>query len=84
MQTKTRYTYKQHAMAHYGNGTVVVPDQVADDQRAYDGIAFPAVRHTALRGVRDPRAGTKVRVRLRGDLYGLHTTGTGDMRVVAA
>lgn len=79
-----RYTYIQQAVAHYGDGLVIVPDQVADDQRAYDGLAFPALRHTARPGLRDPRAGSKLRARLRGDLYGLHTTGTGDMRVVSA
>ena len=79
-----RYTYTRNAVAHYGDGSVIVPDQVAESQRDYDGVAFPAIRLTALPGVRDPRAGAKVRVRLRGDLYGLHTPGTGDMRVVSA
>ena len=66
-----RYTYDNHMLAHNGRRTVVVPDQVAGDQRAYDGRTFPALADN----------GARVRVRLRGDLYGLHTAGTGDMVV---
>ena len=74
-----KYTYKRSILAHYGYGTrnVVVPDQVASDERAFDGKSFPAW----LCGTRNPK---RVRVYLRGDLYGLRTTGTGDMRVMSA
>ncbi|MFA7585043.1 MAG: hypothetical protein WCY11_02445 [Novosphingobium sp.] len=63
-----KYTYIQRLAAHHTNGEIVtVPDQVAADQRGFDGRSFP---------LSDGR-----RVYLRGDLYGLHTSGTGDMVV---
>lgn len=68
-----RYTYATRYAAHYGSRIVTIPDQVAADQRHYDGQTFPAL--TA--------SGTRVRVRLRGELYGLGTSGTGDPVVTA-
>lgn len=68
-----KYTYENGNLAHYGQRQVVVPDQVASDQYAYDQRTFPAIL-----------AGKKIRVRLRGDLYGLDTPGTGDMVVTSA
>jgi hypothetical protein len=50
---------------------VEVPDEVADDQQAYDGMTFPVRRNGRRTG----------RAMLRGDLYGLNTSGTGDMVV---
>lgn len=69
-----KYTYSHGNLAHYGQTRVTVPDQVAEDQRGYDGMTFPAIKPNGL----------KIRVRLRGDLYGLHTPGTGDMVVTSA
>jgi hypothetical protein len=78
-----KYTYIQNTEAHYGRDEyqrAIVPDQVANDQRGWDGRAFPAkiVSHW---GTKQPTR--TVRVVLRGDLYGLHTGGTGDMIVTS-
>jgi hypothetical protein len=73
-----KYTYAGHSEAHLGvsgNMTCIIPDQVADDQKGYDGKTFPAI---ILRGY---NSGQKIRVRLNGDDYGLHTSGTGDVVV---
>ena len=63
-----KITYKLGYQAHQGNRVVILPDAVATDQRSWDGRTFNALRLD----------GRKVRVKLRGDLYGLHTPGTGD------
>lgn len=76
----TRYTYNSHSCAHYGDDTVIVPDQVADAQADFDGRSFPALR---LHRWSSRPTGQRVRVYLRGDLYGLHTPGTGNMRVTS-
>jgi len=70
-----RYTFNDCYEAHLGvtgdgRQTCIVPDQVADDQKSYDGQTFPAIFQ-----------GKKIRVKLIGDDYGLHTSGTGDMIV---
>ena len=70
-----RYTLSKSYAHTTGNGTVIVPDEVANDQEAYDGKTFPALK---LHNCGEP---TKCRARLRGELYGLHTSGTGDMVV---
>jgi len=63
------YTYERRFAARAPSGAVVIiPDQVADSQHDFDGKTFPALRLN----------GQRVRVKLRGDLYGLWTTGTGD------
>ena len=69
----TRYTFTLGAQAHTISRTafVTVPDQVAKDQLAFDGLTFPVLRMD----------GTKTRATLRGDEYGLGTPGTGDMVV---
>lgn len=68
-----RYTYTLRYLAHTPcSGPVVIPDQVARNQTAYDGRTFPVRRRGALGVVRHARA------RLRGDLYGLGTPGCGD------
>ena len=65
----TTYTYERDFAARTPSGAVVIiPDQVAEAQRDFDGKTFPALRLN----------GQRVRVKLRGDLYGLWTTGTGD------
>jgi hypothetical protein len=76
----TDWTYTNTQLAHFGQGFVIVPDQVADEQLQYDAdrTIFPAYRCTI--------SGTKlsnhaVQVRLDGEAYGLHTSGTGNMRV---
>lgn len=58
--------YQAHTMSR--TGFVVIPDQVADDQKNYDGKTFPVVR----------RDGTRARARLMGDEYDLWGPGTGD------
>ena len=63
-----RYTYIRQYAARYSEQIVTIPDQVADNQLYYDGKTFPALR----------RDGSKVRVRLRGELYALGKSGTGD------
>lgn len=78
-----KYTYTQNSVAHYGrygNLRAIVPDQVANDQRGWDGRAFPAKIVSHWGPKQPPRT---VRVVLRGDLYGLHTWRTGDMIVTA-
>ena len=70
------YTFEDRYEAHLGvtgdgRTTCIIPDQVADDQRKYDGKTFPALLHD----------GTKIRVLLNGDDYGLNTSGTGDVVV---
>lgn len=69
-----KHTYDLHYQAHQGNRRVILPDAVATNQRAWDGRTFRA--HCL--------DGRVVRVRLRGDLYGLGTSGTGDPVVTAA
>lgn len=59
---------------------VAVPDEVAADQKAFDGRTFPALA-TPRFGNYGHGAWRKVRATLRGDLYGLNTSGTGDMVV---
>lgn len=70
----SKYTYNNGYEAHYGTGVVIVPDQVSADQKSYDGATFPARR----------KNGGMVRVRLDGDAYDLHGSGTGDMVVRSA
>lgn len=71
----TRYTFTRQVAAHTASGGIVtIPDQVAEAQREYDGKTFPVIR----------RDGSKARATLRGDLYGLHTSGTGDPTVALA
>lgn len=68
------YTFEDRYEAHLGvtgRTTCIIPDQVADDQHKYDGKTFPALLHD----------GTKIRVLLNGDDYGLNTSGTGDVVV---
>lgn len=76
MSTKINYTFARNYAANTPSGmTVTVPDQVAAEQREFDGKSFPVL---VRRPGNSPR---KARATLRGDLYGLRTTGTGDMVV---
>ncbi len=62
-------------------GFALVPERVSADQKHWDTCRkpFSAVPCDALG---KPIPGAKaVMMVLRGDLYGLHTTGTGDMVV---
>jgi hypothetical protein len=69
-----KYTYKNYqaqlGITGDGRKTCIVPEEVADDQKSFDGKTFPAIFR-----------GEKIRVKLIGDDYGLHTSGTGDMIV---
>lgn len=72
-RTRERYTLTAkgcHARTPAGL-EVIVPDEVAEDQQQFDGRVFPVL---GLDGKRR-------QAQLRGDLYGLHTPGTGDMVV---
>ena len=63
------HTFTRRYLARTVSGAAVyIPDAVAVDQKHYDGQTFPALRPN----------GQRVRVKLRGDLYGLWTSGTGD------
>jgi hypothetical protein len=69
----TRYTFDLRHAARTVRGKahdyfVYIPDQVARAQRDFDGASFPVLR----------RDGSKTHAVLRGDLYGLDTSGTGD------
>ena len=76
MATK-KYTYTAGYQAHYNNGIVIIPDQVAGNQRNHvnnGNLSFPAIR----------KNGQKVQVRLAPMAYGLFTSGTGDPVVMSA
>ena len=64
----TKYDYSRAYEARTLSGdTVVLPDCAGLDQRGWDGVNILVLRD-----------GKQVRARLRGDLYGLWTSGTGD------
>ena len=69
----SKYTFNNGYLAHNmtRTGFVTVPDQVADNQKEFDGETFPVIKSNGTRG----------RARLMGDEYGLWTSGTGDMVV---
>lgn len=83
-----KYTFRNYH-AHLGlagRETCIVPEEVAADQEAFDGRTFPVLVWWAPERV--DAYGNRVdatyrvrRVRLVGDDYGLHTSGTGDMIV---
>jgi hypothetical protein len=68
----TRYSYDRQFWAHYGDELVVVPDQVAADQKGYAerNEAFPAI-------VR----GETIMMLIDAEATGLWTPGTGDLVV---
>lgn len=61
-----------------GRQRAIVPREVAENQKDWDGKTFPIYLVPTYGRHGMPRKG---RARLRGDLYGLHTSGTGDMVV---
>ncbi len=64
-------------VAHTKSGRcVLIPDEVAADQKYYDDrlVVFP-VAYCSRCGV---MTGRKARAMLDGDAYGLRTSGTGD------
>jgi len=66
-----RYSYlKKYAAFTMSGNMVTIPDQVAYSQKEYDAnkTSFPVIR----------KDGSKARAILRGEEYGLWTTGTGD------
>ena len=73
-----KYTFNSksaHSMRR--DAVIIVPNEVAENQKEFDGKTFPILRPTI------GRDGGYVRGRgmLMGDEYGLHTTSTGDMVV---
>lgn len=77
----TAHTYTRTMIARYGDNYVIVPDGVADDQRAWaDSMSpFPAIPCLSTGA---PISGFyPVFVWLDGNAYGLGTPGTGDMIV---
>lgn len=79
--TKNKYTLLAddgtQGRSKSGEWTVVVPDEVAANQQAYNGKAFPVLARRA--NTHDTWA--KRRARLDGEAYGLGTSGTGDIVV---
>lgn len=66
---ESKYTYAMRYAARTPAGHIVtIPDQVAADQRAYDGRSFPVICAD----------GRRTRATLRGEHYGLSGPGTGD------
>lgn len=65
------YTFNRRFQAHTmsRDSSVVIPDQVSERQKDYDGKTFPVLLRMD---------GSKARAMLMGDEYGLWTTGTGD------
>ena len=65
----SNYTYKAQSMARtMSREVVIIPDQVADDQKGFDGRTFTVLRLD----------GRKARAMLMGDEYGLWSPGVGD------
>lgn len=73
MTATSKMTWASGYECHLGRDgrTCVVSQEFAADQKGNDG-------KTTIALLRD---GTRMRVKLVGDDYGLHTTGTGDMTV---
>ena len=65
-------------IAHRKNGGYVsLPERVALNQAHYSDSKIP-FKAAPCDGCGNPTGKPSVMVVLRGDLYGLHTTGTGD------
>jgi len=78
-----KHTYDtgyQARLGTTGDRVCVIPDQVASNQEEYDGKTFVAIVPSRYLGTGSATA-RKMRVRLVGDDYGLHTSGTGDVVV---
>ncbi len=74
-----KYTFNRGYQGFTVKGLrVILPDQVYDNQKDYDGKTFPVAVFPVNWRWLVPRLRTRpARARLMGDLYGLHTTGTG-------
>ena len=70
----------QARLGTIGDRVCTIPDQVASNQDEYDGKTFVAIVPAGYRGTGTTTA-RKMRVRLVGEDYGLHTSGTGDVVV---
>ena len=76
----TKYQYTQGVIAHRAEGGfAMIPDVVINDQKGWDASrkSFPAIPCDSI----GRAIGPSFRAVLRGDLYGLHTSGTGDCTV---
>lgn len=69
---------KTYIAARAKTGFALIPAQVADSQRSYSDSRRPFVAIPCDTCGR-PTGAKPFRAVLRGDLYGLYTTGTGDM-----
>jgi hypothetical protein len=78
----THYSYDRNHVAHLGKtgAFVIVPDQIAANQKEHDkaGTVFPAYL-CSREGVRE--SDSPLWVRLNGKAYGLSTPRPGDMVV---
>ena len=76
----TKYMFAQGVVAHRAKGGfALIPDVVVNDQNGWDnkGKSFPAIPCDST----GRAIGPSIRARLRGELYGLYTTGTGDVTI---
>ena len=74
-----KHTYEQGVIAHRANGFAVIPDAVINDQRGWSASrkSFRALPCTSTGKI----IGKGFSAILRGDLYGLGTSGTGDPEI---
>lgn len=92
--SKTAYTYNRKLAAWLGDTIVTVPDQIGSTEALHQALEAQSVdyrewpndaqRHHDTEGTVFPAilpSGQKIKVSLDGEAYGLHTPGTGDMRV---
>ena len=75
----SKHTYTHGVIAHRANGFAIIPDAVVLDQKGWDASrkSFKAIPCTSTGKV----IAKGFRAILRGDLYGLHTAGTGDCTI---
>ena len=76
----SKHTYEQGVIAHRGNGGfAIIPDAVINDQKGWSASrkSFQALPCTSTGKI----IGKGFSAILRGDLYGLHTSGTGDCTI---
>lgn len=78
-----RHTYRMRYETKLGlteDRVCIIPDQVAENQKDYEGRTFIAIIPAGVRGTgRDFEK--KMRVKLLGDDYDLYGSGTGDILV---
>jgi hypothetical protein len=76
-----KHTYVRNYTVHLGltgDRQCIIPDQVADNQKNYDGKSFIAIEISVCGWLASKR---NIRVRLIGDDYALYSTGTGEIIV---